>query len=60
VILQDFFIQVMTKIPNGGPEIVRLFQLETFDDYGEKPNELQDYTEGEFKIIENQTFLYFG
>lgn len=50
----------MTKIPNGGPEIVRLFQLETFDDYGEKPNELQDYTEGEFTIIENQTFLYFG
>ncbi len=50
----------MTKIPNGGAEIVRLFQLETFDDYGEKPNELQDYTEGEFTIIENQTFLYFG
>ena len=39
---------------------MRLFQLEVFNDFGEKPYEIEGNTEGEFRIIENETFLYYG
>ena len=37
MLLQEFLTQVATKIPMGGPDVVHLFQLEVFNDFGEQP-----------------------
>jgi hypothetical protein len=44
--LQDFLFQITTKIPDGGPEAVRLFRLETYDDFGEQTFGIGENTEG--------------
>jgi hypothetical protein len=58
--MQDFLMQVATKIPLMGPQLVEWFQCATINDYGEKPSEISGNTEGVFKIIENERFLYYG
>jgi hypothetical protein len=58
--MQDFLMQVATKIPIVGPQLVEIFQSNSINDYGEKPSEITGNTEGVFKIIENEHFLYYG
>jgi uncharacterized beta-barrel protein YwiB (DUF1934 family) len=58
--MQDFLMQIATKIPLVGAQLVEIFQSTTINDYGEKPSEISGNTEGVFKIIENDHFLYYG
>jgi hypothetical protein len=60
MVLQDFLTQVATKIPMGGPDVVHLFNLEEFNDFGEQPSEITENTVGEYRIIETDTFIYYG
>ncbi len=60
LILQDFLFQVATKIPIGGPESVHLFKQEAFNDFGEQEFGIGENTVGEFRIIENDRFIYYG
>ena len=39
---------------------MEIFQSNSIDDYGEKPSEITGNTNGVFKILENEHFLYYG
>ena len=59
--LNEFLTRVKSRVCPGGANLVNIFKQEpSFKDFGQQPFSIGENTVDEYKIIENDNYIYYG